>query len=129
MRDMVFAMELRGRAAPVEGRASTLRPQTSGRGPAGETVNFASEVVFTGEHFNETGSIEYVGRGQVTFETVGVGHLEPSPLPETQWGAVIWRMTAGTGEFQGATGYITSNFTVSATGEVVDNQYVQMVLP
>ena len=129
MRDMVFAMELRGRAAPVEGKASTLRAQTSGRGPAGETVNFASEVVFTGEHFHETGSIEYVGRGQVTFETVGVGHLGPSPLPETQWGAVIWRVTAGTGEFQGATGYITSNFTVSGTGEVVDNHYVRMVLP
>jgi len=44
-------------------------------------------------------------------------------------GAVIWRITAGDGEFRGATGYITSNFTVSATGEVVDNHYVRMVLP
>ena len=129
MRDLVFAMELRGRAAPVEGKTSTLRAHTAGRGPAGETVTFASEVVLTGEHFNETGSIEYVGRGQVTFETVGVGHLGPSPLPETQWGAVIWRIAAGDGEFQGASGYITSNFTVSATGEVVDNHYVRMVLP
>jgi hypothetical protein len=52
------------------------------------------------------------------------------PLPETQWGAVIWRVTAGTGEFQGATGYITSNnFTVSGTGEVVDNHYVRLMLP
>ena len=129
MREILFAMELRGRAAPVEGRAATLRAQTSGRGPAGETVNFASEVVLTGEHFHEAGTIEYAGRGQVTFETVGVGHIEPSPLSGTQWGAVIWRMTAGTGEFQGATGYTTSNFRVSATGEVVDNHYVRMLLP
>ncbi len=129
MRDLVFAMELRGRAAPLEGKESTLRAQTSGRGPAGETVNFASEVVLKGDHFTETGSIEYVGRGTVKFDTIGVGHLGPSPLPGTQWGAVIWRITEGEGELRGATGYITSNFTVSADGEVVDNHYVRMVLP
>ena len=129
MRDLVFAMELRGRAAPVEGRTSTLRAQTAGRGPAGETVNFESEVVLQGDTFNESGSIDYAGRGRVKFETVGVGHLAPSPLPATQWGAVIWRITAGEGELRGATGYITSNFTVSAQGEVVDNHYVRLVLP
>lgn len=129
MKDLVFAMELRGRAAPVEGGASTLQAQTSGRGPAGETVNFVSEVVLRGETFTETGSIDYAGRGTVKFETVGVGHISPNPLPETQWGAVIWRITEGGGEFRGASGYITSNFTVSASGEVVDNHYVRMVLP
>jgi hypothetical protein len=78
MRELVFAMELRSRAAPVEGKAATLRAQTSGRSPAGETVNFVSEVVLTGEHFHETGHIEYAGRGQVAFETVGVGHFGPT---------------------------------------------------
>src|SRR5215831_4427841 len=102
MRDVVFAMELRGRAAPVEGSPNTLTAKTGGRGPHGETV---------------------------TFETVGIGHLGPSPIPGLQWGAVIWRITTGDGTFAGATGYITSNFTVSAEGEVVDNHYVRMVLP
>ncbi|MBI3325826.1 MAG: hypothetical protein HYZ81_03875 [Nitrospinae bacterium] len=129
MRDLVFAMELRGRAAPVQGREATLRARTAGRGPAGETVNFESEVVLRGDQFNETGSIAYLGRGKVTFETVGVGHLGAAPLPDTQWGAVIWRITGGEAEFRGATGYITSNFTVTAAGEVVDNHYVRMVLP
>jgi hypothetical protein len=72
---------------------------------------------------------ENVGRGQVTFETVGVGHLEPNPLPKARCRAVIWRVTAGSGKIQGATEYITSNFTVPVTGEVVDNQYIRMVLP
>ena len=129
MRDMVFAMELRGRAASMEGSESNLRARTSGRGPAGETVNFESEVELSGETFNEFGSIDYTGRGTLKFQTVGTGHLGTSPLPETQWGAVIWRITEGQGEFQGASGYITSNFTVSGSGEVVDNQYVRMVLP
>lgn len=129
MKDLVFAMELRGSAAPVAGREGTLKAATSGRGPAGETVNFESTVVLGGEGFNETGSIDYTGRGKVRFETVGAGHLGPSPIPQTQWGAVIWRITQGDGEFRGATGYITSNFTVGADGHVVDNHYVRMVLP
>jgi hypothetical protein len=129
MKDLVFAMELRGSAAPVAGREGTLKAATAGRGPAGETVNFESEVVLRGQIFKENGSIEYTGRGKVRFETVGDGHLGASPLPETQWGAVIWRITQGEGEFRGATGYITSNFTVGAGGYVVDNHYVRMVLP
>jgi hypothetical protein len=129
MRDMVFAMELRGRAAPVEGRANTLSAKTAGRGPQGETVVFASEVVLRGESFQETGSIDYSGRGKVIFETVGAGYLGPSPIAGLQAGAVIWRITAAEGEFRGATGYITSNFTVSTEGDVVDNHYVRMFLP
>ena len=129
MRDVVFAMELRGRAAPVEGSTNTLTATTGGRGPHGETVAFESRVVLNGETFHETGSIDYSGYGKVTFETVGTGHLGPSPVPGLQWGAVIWRMTAGDGTFAGATGYITSNFTVSAEGDVVDNHDVRMVFP
>ena len=129
MRDVVFAMELRGRAAPVEGRANTLGARTAGRGPHGETVTFESQVVLSGDTFNERGSIDYSGHGKLTFETVGTGHVGPSPVAGLQWGAVIWRVTTGDGAFVGATGYITSNFTVSADGEVVDNHYVRMFLP
>ena len=129
MRDLVFAMELMGRAAPVEGRENTLRARTAGRGPRGETVAFESQVVLNGETFNETGSIDYSGRGTLKFETVGAGHLGPSPVAGLQWGAVIWRITEGEGEFVGATGYITSNFIVSADGDVVDNHYVRMFIP
>ena len=75
MRDIVFAMELRGRAAPVEGRENTLGARTAGRGPRGETVTFESQVVLTGETFTESGSIDYSGHGKLTFETVGAGHL------------------------------------------------------
>jgi hypothetical protein len=66
MRDLVFAMELKGSAAPVEGRDATLRARTAGRGPAGETVTFTSEVVLSGNTFTETGRIAYGERGAVT---------------------------------------------------------------
>ena len=38
-------------------------------------------------------------------------------------------ITEGDGEFSGATGLITSNFTFSAEGDVVDNQYVRIYTP
>ncbi len=129
MKDLVFAMELRGQASPVEGREGVLQAQTGGRGPNGETVTFTSEVVIGNETFTETGRIVYGERGSVQFDTVGAGYLGPSPLPETQWGVISWRITSGDGEFRGASGHITSNFTVGASGDVVDNHYVRMILP
>jgi hypothetical protein len=42
---------------------------------------------------------------------------------------VIWEVTEGRGQFAGATGLITSNFTVGSKGEVVDNHYVRLFLP
>jgi hypothetical protein len=95
----------------------------------GETVRFTSQVVRRGETATETGRIEYLGRGAIEFDTVGALHTSSCPLPDTRWGAVIWRITAGEGEFTGASGYITSNFLVSARGDAVDNHYVRMVLP
>jgi len=129
MRDVVFAIELKGKAAPVEGVENTLKARLAGRGPQDETVTFESQVVLSGASFNETGSIAYSGRGKLKFETVGAGHLAPSPVAGLRSGVVSWRITEGEGEFAGATGYITSNFTVSADGDVVDNQYVRMVMP
>jgi len=129
MAELVFAMELRGSAAPVEGREGIFRAQATGRGPAGERVTFESEVVLEGESFNEIGSIDYNGRGKVKFNTTGVGYIQPSPVSDLQCGAVIWRVTEGEGEFRGASGYITSNFTFSANGELVDNQYVRIYTP
>ena len=129
MKDFVFAMELRGRAVPVEGQQNIIKAKTGGRGPQGESVAFESQVVLNGETFSETGSIDYGGRGKLTFDTVGAGRLGPSPVPGLQWGAVIWRIASGQGEFEGASGFITSNFTVSAEGDVVDNHYIRMLIP
>jgi hypothetical protein len=129
MAELVFAMELRGNAAPVEGREGTFRAQTTGRGPNGEAVKFESRVVLSDDGFDETGSIDYGGSGKVSFRTVGVGYIEPSPVANLQCGAVIWRVTEGEGSLIGASGYITSNFTFSAEGEVVDNQYVRIYTP
>ncbi len=129
MAEIVFAMELRGNATPVEGRENTFHARITGTGPHGETVSFESEVVLTSEGFDEVGSISYAGRGGLKFNTVGVGHIGPSPASGLNHGTVMWRVTEGDGEFSGATGLITSNFTFSEEGDVVDNQYVRVFTP
>jgi hypothetical protein len=35
----------------------------------------------------------------------------------------MWRVESGEGQFAGASGLVTSNFTLSATGEVTDNHF------
>ncbi|MCH8298375.1 MAG: hypothetical protein IH873_09925 [Chloroflexi bacterium] len=92
-------------------------------------MTFESEVVLTGDGFDEVGTINYTGRGSLKFKTVGVGHMAPSPVPGINHGTVMWSITEGDGEFSGATGLITSNFTFSEQGDVVDNQYVRLYTP
>ena len=61
MSELVFAMELHGQAAPVEGREGVLQAQTVGRGPTGETVTFTSEVVIERRSPKLDGSSTAVG--------------------------------------------------------------------
>jgi hypothetical protein len=44
-------------------------------------------------------------------------------------GGVVWTITGGDGRFAGARGLITSNFTVSAAGEVIDEHVTRLYLP
>ena len=129
MAKLVFATEMKGNLAPVEGQEGTFTFRASGTGPNGEALITQSDVVMEPDGLKETGAIEYAGRGKVFFETVGLGTLSPSPVTDLSFGAEVWRITGGEGEFQGASGHITSNFAVSATGEAVDNNYSRIFLP
>ncbi len=129
MAEIVFATESRGKGVPVEGRENTFHVESSGTGPGGERVTFESEVVLTDDGFDEVGTITYAGRGSLKFNTVGKGHMAPSPISGINHGTAMWRITEGDGEFSGATGLITSNFTFSEQGDLVDNEYVRIYTP
>ena len=126
MAEIVFAMELKGKGVPVEGKDNAFHVETSGTGPGGENVTFVSEVVMTDDGFDEFGTITYGGRGSVKFTTVGDGHMAPSAVSGVNHGTVMWRVAEGDGEFSGATGLITGNFTFTEQGDVVDNHYVRL---
>ena len=96
----------------------------------GQEAVFQSKVAMTGEGvFDEWGTIDYGHGNSVTFSTVGRGHLGPSPLPGVQSGAVIWQIDGGTGTYENARGYITSNFTIHPDGVVVDHQFAVIFVP
>ena len=146
VREIVFALEFRGEAgAAPDGtrRARSSAPSQSlvtvlGAGGvecrvdelAGERAVLQSRVErFPDGTFVEDGTIAYGTAGSVMFVTVGRGVVRPSALPGWQHGAVAWTITGGDGRFAGATGLITSNFVVSASGAVVDHHVARLYLP
>ena len=148
MKEFVFALEFRGSAAPVPGSDKKLQAKTSAtsqilrsllkadgiqgsiESASGGSASFESEVEIVGEGmFIESGSIRYGDAGKISFRTVGRGTLGPSPVAEVQRGAVMWEVIGGEGRLAGALGIITSNFTVGAQGEVVDDQFARLFVP
>jgi hypothetical protein len=91
---------------------------------------FASRVVVNADGtFGETGTITYGDLGTVEFKTMGKGYLFSNGIEGLQRGGVLWEVTRGTGGFAGATGVITSNFSVASDGAVVDNHFAGLYLP
>lgn len=148
MRELVFALEFRGRGGPEPGSATRRRARTTApsqawsavlgadgvRGGvqpvAGESAVLESRVErFSDGTFVEDGTITYGGAGSVSFDTVGRGHVGPAADGRGSHGVVMWRVTGGSGRFAGAKGLITSNFTVTADGEVTDDHFTRLYLP
>ena len=148
MRELVFALEFRGRGGPVPGsttkrQARTTAPSQTWRavlGPdgvsgaveavAGDSAVLESRVERSPDGtFVEDGTITYGRAGSISFDTVGRGHVGPAPGGHGSHGVVMWRITGGDGCFAGAQGLITSNFTVSPDGLVTDDHVTRLYLP
>ena len=143
MKQIVYSMQFKGQAASVAGSSTVLKAITnapsclvttmvgpegvsgSWKATAGDKASFESEVTITGEtSFLESGSIRFgEGNHRLRFSTVGQGYLGASPDPKLKNGSVIWRVDSGEGQFASARGFITSNFTISDSGEVTDNHF------
>jgi hypothetical protein len=148
MRELVFALEFRGKGESVPGKEGARTARTTASGLtlttfaggdwlrarvdaiAGEiAVLEASVQRFGAGTFVEAGTITYGAAGAITFDTLGRGWVAPGPAPGSMAGGVLWSVTGGEGQFAGAQGLITSNFTVSADGEVVDHHVARIYLP
>jgi hypothetical protein len=140
MRELVFALEFRGRAGAVPGSPSLRRARTTAPSQAlravlstdgveasveplaGDTAVLDSRVErFPDGSFVEDGTITYGRAGAISFVTVGRGHVGPSPVAGWVRGAVIWEVTGGDGRFADARGLVTSSFSVSPDGDVIDH--------
>jgi hypothetical protein len=139
VQQIVYAMQFKGQAAPGES-AGTLQVRglaasgsitsvinsgglTGGFDPAAAVpAQFDSEVTLKNDTtFTEKGSITFGnGAHKLRFSTVGEGWLGASPELSAKQGTITWRVDGGEGQFEDAGGVITSNFTLSDTGEVND---------
>jgi hypothetical protein len=148
MRQLSFVLQFQGSAAPVAGSPQTLQAQTTATNQTFRTVlgadgiqatleslgggqaTFTSRVVVNADgSFDEIGTITYGNLGTIEFRTLGKGYMFPSGIAGLQRGGVLWEVSRGTGQFAGATGVITSNFSVSSDGKVVDNHFAVLYLP
>lgn len=142
MKQIIYALQFKGQAAPAGGSANVIKATTSApscsiasvvgaqglsgtiQPAAGSKAEFESEVTITGDSsFQERGSIAFGAGNRLRFSTVGQGYTGPSADPNLRHGTVMWRVEGGEGQFQGASGLITSNFTFGGQGEVVDYQF------
>jgi hypothetical protein len=145
MRELVFALEFRGKAGPVAGSATKRQARSTAPSQTLTTVLGADGiradvVAVTGERavldshverfgdgsFVEDGTITYGRAGSISFVTVGRGTVAPSPVAGWTRGAVVWSVTGGDGMFAGAQGLITSNFAVGVDGEVIDHHVARL---
>ena len=142
MKQVIYAMQFKGKAAPgaspnvmkasTSASSNTLATVVGADGvqgkfepAAGGKAEFESEVTLTGAtSFLEKGTIRFGDRNNLLhFSTVEHGYLGDSADPKLKSGTVMWRVDGGEGQFAGASGYITSNFTLSDAGEVTDNHF------
>ena len=142
MSQIGYAMQFRGSAGPQDGKENELWAKTGSTtnslstalgagGPtlaigeaASERASFTSNVQMLEDgSFTEDGTIDFGEAGTLDFTTIGTGWMGPSAEDGLTHGGIIWRIDGGTGPLEGASGIITSNFTVSGSGDVVDNQW------
>lgn len=94
---------------------------------AGGRARFDSEVVAAdggpltpGKPFREWGTIAFGEEHVLRFDTIGAGRMDPVGEDGLMQGGIVWKVEGGSGQFDGATGIITSNFAVDGAGDVTD---------
>ena len=89
----------------------------------GDLAFLESEVRLGEQHaFEGEGVLTFGEEGEhaLHFKTVENGYLGPSAVSGLMAGTVSWRVDGGSGQFNSATGFITSTFTLNEAGELND---------
>lgn len=150
MQQIVYAMHFRGQLSRSAGNESDLRVTSSGTSCTMETVVGASgaettlhpaagdlafeetQIHLTGQHgFEGSGVLTFGDDGEhsLRFEAANGGQLGPSGVSGVMAGAVSWRVSGGEGRFASASGFITSTFTVTDSGELSEYQCGLIFVP
>lgn len=140
LQPIVYSLQFRGRMTSVsprvlEQRASApsqvLTTTVDANGLAGrvqpgegEEALLVSRLVLAHDgSFDQSGTIEFAPGHALAFRSIGAARLGRSPDPQLRFGAAVWEIEGGEGQFRDAHGRITSNFVVSDTDELTDNHF------
>jgi hypothetical protein len=150
MRRLLYTMQMKGQASPPANQSQLVRTTGSATSCVLNTIISASgirteltpsdgDLAFFESELNLIGPDEFVEAGEITFgdttehalrfSTLGHGHLTSGFEPGTIAGAASWRVESGAGNFAGAHGFITSNFTITPSGERWDMHCGVIFLP
>lgn len=122
MQQVTFTRHLRGRMTVV--RPGVLDAELRSRG-----TRIATQLVFRDETtFSAMGTIDFGKGDAVRFTSHEDGTLEPSGDGHHRHGTSVLDVVGGDGRYAGASGRITSNFVLSPTGEVTDEQVVVLFI-
>jgi len=79
-------------------------------------VRLCSQLMFLDQHrFREEGTVDLGDGRELSFRTIGEGHLGASPDPRFRHGTAARELVGGRGR-------MTSNFLVAADGSVTDDE-------
>jgi hypothetical protein len=139
VKPLVYSMQFRGEASPsaagilcaaLSAPSSALVTRIDGDGvhggfkpEAGEEARFrvrVSLVAATG--LDETGTIVFSAGNALHLRSVGGVVLGRCSDPHLRHGTLMWEVASGEGQFVHSSGRISSNFFVSDSGDVTDNQ-------
>ncbi|HST25420.1 MAG TPA: hypothetical protein VLJ76_05485 [Gaiellaceae bacterium] len=96
----------------------------------GDEAHLECRLTFLDEtRFDEVGTISFGNGNALRFRSTTAGTLADSPEPGLRHGTASWEVDGGAGTFEGATGRIVSNFLLSDTGDLTDNQLGVLFLP
>ncbi|HJP72453.1 MAG TPA: hypothetical protein VJ975_12110 [Candidatus Limnocylindria bacterium] len=98
-----------------EGVRATYEPD------AGEEALLEARMVVSEDSFEAIGSINFGASHAFHFRSHG-GRLAATPDGHLRQGAASGEVEGGIGQFENASGRITSNFFISDTGELTDHQ-------
>ncbi len=147
MRKLFYTMQVKGRTSRPSDPAEPLRTtgsatsgtfrtvisptgiQTEITHSDGELAFFESELrLVAPDEYEESGEIAFADH-VLRFSTAGTGHVSSGIDPGMIAGAATWRVEGGEGQFAGARGFITSNFTITSTGDRCDLHCGMIFLP
>ena len=138
---LVLLIAFTGRASPIEdspGFVSSaaegkvllvLDPRAAHGSSAYTNARFKTLVFAQSGRFYEAGRVEFPGTEHfLMVDTPDPGTSREAPDGSSS-GSVTWRILSGGGDFEGAQGLVTGNFTSAAEGTFTDHHLYRIVLP